>query len=322
MHITRLALGTWVSIAAFTMSTAPAAWGQNYPVKPIRILTSEAGGGNDFIARTLAQGLSPNIGQQVIVDNRSGNYVVGAVAAKAQADGYTLVVFSNVFWYGPLLESNAPYDPLRDFLTVSITGTSPSVLVVTPSLPAKSTKELIALAKAKPGELNYASGTTGTQAHLYAELFKSMAGIDVVRVPFKGSGPALSALIAAQVQMMIVTAASGSPHVQSGRLRGLAVTSLQPSVLFPDMPTIAATLPGYETLSVAGVFVPAKTPRPVINRLNQELVRYMSSSDAKEKFLRSGNEPVSSTPEEFTAVIKADMGKIGKVIKDAGLRVQ
>ena len=301
---------------------AGASSGQSYPTKPIRLLTSTPGGGNDFIARLIAQGISGSLGQQVIVDNRAGNFVVGTIVAKAPPDGYTLVVFSNAFWYGPLLESGAPYDPVKDFLPVTMVTTSPSVLLVNPAVPAKSVKELIALAKAKPGELNYASGTTGTQAHLSGEMLKIMAGVNIVRVPFKGSGSATAALIGGQVQLMIATAASSSPHLQSGRLRGLAVTSAKPSALFPGLPTMAESLPGFEAISMVGVFAPAKTPRAVINRLHQEIVRFVNTAEAKEKLLKSGTETVGSSPEEFAAALKADIARTTKLIKDAGLRTQ
>jgi tripartite-type tricarboxylate transporter receptor subunit TctC len=297
---------------------AYAASAQDYPNKPIRLMTSEPGGGNDFVGRLIAQGISASLGQQVIVDNRSGTYVVGNVVAKAPADGYTLAAYSNAFWYGPVMETGAPYDTLRDFAPVTIATMAPNILLVHPGVPAKSVRELIALAKAKPGELNYGSGVTG----IPGEMFRIMADVNMVRIPFKGSGPAITALISGQVQLMIATAATGAPHYHAGKVRGLAVTSAKPSVLFPGLPPLGESLPGYEATSMVGVFVPAKTPKAVINRLNQEIVRFINTAAAREKLLRSGTEPVGSSPEEFSTALKEDIARIAKLAKDGGLRSQ
>ena len=198
---------------------------------------------------------------------------------------------------------------------------SPSVLVVHPAVAAKSVKELIALARASPGELNYASGPTGVSNHLAAELFKAMAGVNLVRIPYKGGGPAVNALIAGEVQVSFPSAAGVTQHIRSGRLRALAITSAQPSVLFPELPTLAASgLAGYESEGLAGVFAPAKTPAVLINRLNQEIVRCLDRTDVREKFLKAGLETVGSSPQEFGAKIKSEITRLGKVIKDAGIR--
>jgi tripartite-type tricarboxylate transporter receptor subunit TctC len=255
----------------------------------------------------------------VIVENRATT-VSGVIAAKAAPDGYTLLLAANASWLGRFLQ-DMPYDAVRDFAPVSTVSNQPVVLVVHPSLPAKSVKELIALAKSKPGELFYGSSSTATVSHLAGELLKALAAIDIVRVPFKGAGPALIALFGNQVQLTFPTPSVVPQHVKAGRLRALAVSSLQPSPLLPDLPTMAASgLPGYEVVSRAGIFAPAKTPAHIINRLNQEIVRALASADVREKILALGSEPRGSTPEEFRNIIKADMTRMGKVIKDAGMR--
>jgi tripartite-type tricarboxylate transporter receptor subunit TctC len=240
--------------------------------------------------------------------------------SKAPPDGYTLLIDAASFWIGPLLQET-PYDPVKDFAPVTLTDSAPNVLVVNPSLPVKSVKELIALAKARPGELNYGSSSTGSTPHLAAELFNMMAGVKIVRVPFKGSGPAVISLLGGQVQLMFATAGSVAPHVKSGRLRALAVASLQPSALAPGLPTIAASgVPGYEAVAFEGMFAPAKTPVAIIDRLNQEIVRVLNRAEVKERFFNAGVETVGSTPEEFAAAIKSNVAKWGKLIKDAGIR--
>lgn len=300
-----------------------AAFGQNYPVKPVRIVTAEPGGGNDFAARVLAQGLTRSLGQQVIVDNRggAGGAIAAEVAAKAPPDGYTLLLYAGNIWTIPLLRKNVPYDFVADFAPVTWVARSPNTVVVHPSLPVQSVKELIALAKARPGQLNYASGGSGSSTHLSVELFKSMAGVNIVRVPYKGNGPALNDLIAGQVQVMFVTAATVTPHLTSGRLKALAVTSAEPSVLAPGLPTVAASgLPGYDSISIYGLFAPSRTPAAIIRLLNQESAQFLKTAEVKERFFKAGVETVGSSPEEFAAVIKSDMTKMAKVIRDAGIR--
>jgi len=292
----------------------------NHPDKPMRIVTSEVGGGTDFAARLIALCLTGGLGQQVIVDNRPSGVIPAQIVAKAPPDGHTLLVAATAFWLLPLMQ-NLSYDPVREFSPISLMTRSPSVLVVHPAVAAKSVKELIALARASPGELNYASGPTGVSNHLAAELFKAMAGVNLVRIPYKGGGPAVNALIAGEVQVSFPSAAGVTQHIRSGRLRALAITSAQPSVLFPELPTLAASgLPGYESEGLAGVFAPAKTPAVLINRLNQEIVRCLDRTDVREKFLKAGLETVGSSPQEFGAKIKSEITRLGKVIKDAGIR--
>lgn len=304
------------------MTCAGPAFGQNYPVKPVRIVTAEPGGGNDFAARVLAQGLTRSLGQQVLVDNRggAGGAIAAEIAAKAQPDGYTLLLYAGNIWTIPLLRKNVPYDFIRDFAPVTWIARSPNTVVVHPSLPVQSVKDLIALAKARPGQLNYGSGGSGSSTHLSVELFKAMAGVNIVRVPYKGNAPALNDLIAGQVQVMFVTAATVTPHLASGRLKALAVTSAGPSVLAPGLPTVAASgLPGYESISIYGLFAPSRTPAAIVRLINQESAQFLKTAEVKERFFKVGVETVGSSPEEFAAVIKSDMTKMAKVIKDAGI---
>jgi len=295
--------------------------GQGYPTKIIRIVTSAPGGGSDVLSRLIAPGLTESLGQQVIVDNRGS--IAPEIVAKAPPDGYTLLVSGSPLWVLPLLRANTPWDAVKDFAPITLAVSSPSILVVHPSLPVKSVKELIALAKARPGELNYASGTPGATPHLAAELFKVMAGVNMVRVGYKGTGPGILGVMSGQVELMFPNAGSAMPHVRSGRLRALAVCNAQPSALVPGLPTVAAAgLPGYETSSPQAVLAPAKTPVTLVNRLHQEIVRVLNRADVKERLFNSGGEAVGSSPERFAATIKSDIVRMGKLIKDAGIRVE
>ena len=293
--------------------------GQTYPSKPVRIVTAGVGGGNDVISRVMASGLSGPLGQQVLVDNRPTR-VLPDVVAKSPPDGYTLMLFSGGLWLLPFM-ANVNYDPVKDFAPITLVARSPLVVVVHPSLPVKSIKELIALAKARPGQLNFSTGGSGSSSHLAPELFKHMTGVNMVRIPYKSGSAELNDLLGGQVQLSFGTAGTVAPHVKSGRLRALAVTSPRPSALFPGFPTVAASgLSGYEFGSIYGMFTPAKTPEAVIRRVHQESARFLNTTDAKEKLLSTGVEAVGSSPEEFAAVIKSEMARMGKVIKDAGIR--
>ena len=298
--------------------------GQAYPTKPIRLLVSAPGGGTDVLARIITPGLSENLGQQVVVDNRGSSVQVDAVY-KSWPDGYSLMMigtFPN--WIITLLRNN-PNDRSisRDFSPISIVGRVPQVLVVNPSVPAKSVKELVALAKAKPGSLNYASSSPGGTNSLAGELFKVLAGVNIVAIPYKGTGAGIVGLLGNEVQMMIPAASAVVPLVKSGKLRALAVTSAQPSEFFPGLPTMAASgLPGYEMEQTLGMFAPRKTPVAIISRLNQAIVRVVSQADVKAKFFSSGSEAVGSSPAELAAKVKAEMVRWGKVIKDAGIRAE
>lgn len=298
---------------------AGTAFGETYPDKPIRMLSSTAGGATDFAARIVAQGLSTSLGEQVVVDNRPA-IVSNEIASKAPSDGYTLLVAGGALWITPLLQ-RVSYDPVKDFSPITFTGRSPAVLLVNPSLAVKSVGDLIALAKAKPGTLNFGTGATGGPPHLAGELFKIMAGVNVVRVPYKGGAPAIAALLSSEVQMMFGTASSvPAGLVKSGKLKALAVTSLKPSSLFPNLPTMSDSgLPGYEVVSLDAVLAPAHTSSAIVERLHREIVRIINSQDVKQKLFDSGIEVVGTSPAETARYIHSDMTKWSKVIKDAGI---
>ena len=310
----------WPFVVALALTAAATAQAQSFPAKPIRIITSGVGGAGDVASRLVAQGIAPALGQQVIVDNRASGPIPVEVTLKSPADGYTLMLYGSTVWLGPYLRANAP-DPLRDFAPISLAAAAPNILVVHPSLPVKNVKEFVALARARPGALNYGTTGIGSSPHLAAELFQAMAGVQFVRISYKGAGAALTDLIGGQIQLSFATASSVSPHLKTGRLRALGVSSARESILLPGLTTIAAAgLPGYESSSLQGVFAPAGVPAPILQKLSQEIMRYLHSSDAREKFLAVGVEVVGSTPEQFTAAMKTEMSRMGKVIRDAGIR--
>jgi tripartite-type tricarboxylate transporter receptor subunit TctC len=300
-----------------TVLGAGPAFAQNYPGKPIRIVTSPAGGGNDLPARLIARALSGPLGQQLIVDNRP-TVLIADIVAKAAPDGYTLLVTGSAHWIGPLVEKTS-YDPIKDFATITLVDRSPSVLVVHPSMPLKSIRQLIALAKAKPGELNFSVGGPGTSNFIGAIMFNHMAGVNIVRIPYKGTGPALAAVMSGEVHAMFGSAGGSTPHVKSGRLRALAVGSTQPSALFPGLPTIAASgLPDFVSEALHAMFAPAGTPQAVVARLNQEVTRYLQSAEARDVFLKMGVEVAPGSPDELTAFMKSDIARTDKALKAAG----
>jgi tripartite-type tricarboxylate transporter receptor subunit TctC len=284
------------------------------------MVASAPGGSPDFQARVIAPALSASLSQQVIIDNRSSGVIPGEIVSKAPSDGYTLLFASNLLWIGTLMQKT-PYDAVRDFMPISLTTKQPNVVIVHPSLPVQSIKQLVALAKAKPGALNYASTGTGSPNHLGPELFKAMAGVNIVRVNYKAAATALSALLGGEVQVMFTTTTLVVPHIKSGRLRALAVTSTEPSALLPGLPTVAAAgLAGYQSESMYGLLAPPKTARAIIARLNQEIVQVLTRAEVKEKFHNAGVEVVGSSPDEFATLIKSDLSRLGKVIQDAGIR--
>ena len=288
-------------------------------MKPLRIVTSEAGGGNDVPARIVAQGLTLALGQQVVIENRPSGVVPAEIVAKAAPNGYTLLFYNNALWTAPLIQAT-PYDMLRDFTPVSAVARAVNVLTVNSALPAKSVADLIALAKTTPGGLNYGSSGTGASNHLAAEIFRTMAQIDIVRVNYKGAGPALTALIAGELQLMFPSAGAATPHVRAGRVKALAVTSAAPSALFPGLPAIAATLPGYESLAIYGLFAPAGTPPAIIVRLNTVVAQFLARADIQERFAAAGMDAAASTPGQLSASVQAEVARIGKVIRAAGIR--
>ncbi len=308
----------WLA-TTLTISGACCVSAEDYPAKPLRIVTSEAGGGNDVPARIVAQGLTLALGQQVVIENRPSGVVPAEIVAKAAPNGYTLLFYNNALWTAPLIQAT-PYDVLRDFTPVTAVARAVNVLVVNPALPVKSVADLVALAKAKPGGLNYGSSGTGASNHLAAEMFRTMAQIDIVRVNYKGAGPALTALIAGELQLMFPTAGAVTPHVRAGRVKALAVTSAVPTALFPGVPAMSATLAGYESLAIYGLFAPAGTPRAIVGKLNSAIVRFLERPDIREKFTDAGMDAMASTPEQLGASVKAEVSRVGKVIRDAGIR--
>ena len=303
------------ALSALAVNTVCA---QNFPNRPIRVVTAEPGSGPDLVARMLARALPNTLGQQIIVENQAGaNGILAAGnVAKAVPDGHTLLIYSAALWTFPLLQK-APYDPVRDFAPIAIAASSPSLIVVHPSLPVNSVRELISLAKAKPGQLAYASGGIGAANHLAAELFKSMAGVDILRVGYKGGADAQADLVAGRVQLTFASGAIVMPLIKARRLKALAVTSAQPSPLFPGLATADATgLKGYESVSRFNVFAPAKTPDAIVSRLNQEIVRALNLADVKSRLFETGIEVVASSPEQLVSVITSDTARLSKVIQN------
>lgn len=308
-------------VAGILMSALGTVSAQTFPTKLIRIVTTTAGSNNDLVARLLAQGLAANLGQQVVVDNRGGGTLPIELVVKAAPDGHNLLLNGSTLWLLPYMRDSVPWDPLRDFLPITLAASSPAILVVHPSLPVKSVKDLIVLARARPGQLNYGSGGSGSATHLSAELFKAMAGVNIVGILYKGIAPALTALIAGEVQVSFATSASAVPLVSAGRLKALAVTSAQPFPLFPDLATVAASgLPGYESATLSGILAPAGTPAGIIELLNHEIVRVLNRPDVKERLANSGAIVVGGSPDQLSGVMKSEMARMGKIIKAAGIR--
>lgn len=315
----RIALAAALGIAAITPAAA-----QNYPARAVRIIAPfPAGGSSDLVARILAQKLTELNGQQFIVDNRpgAGGTLGTELGAKAPADGYTLTVGNvaptavNVSLFKKL-----PYDPVTDFAPIALSATGTTVLVVHPSLPVRTTKELIALAKAKPGQLNYGSGGSGTPAHLTGELFRYMAKVNIVHVPYKGTGQSVNDLIAGHIQFIFASMPVALPQVKSGRLRGIAVTSEKRSTLAPELPTVAETIPGFQFDSWWGLVAPAKTPNDIITKLNGQLLQIVKQPEVKERFAALGLEPRGTSPQEYAAFIKSEIDKVARIAKAIGLQ--
>jgi len=301
--------------------------GQAYPQRPIRAIVPIApGGGTDTTGRLVMTRLSERLGQQIVVDNRAGGGgTIGAsIAAKAQPDGYTFL-FGSISTHGvnPALFKKLPYDHIKDFAPVALIGKVPNVLVVHPSLPVKSVSDLINYAKANPGKINYGSAGLGSPPHLSMELLKSMAAINIVHVPYKGAGPALADLLGGQVQVMCTSLAGQLPYIKAGRVRALAVTTAKRSAQVPDVPTmIEAGVPGYEVTIWYAVFFPAGVPKPIITRLNTELVTLLNTYEMKERMAQIGVDPAPSTPVELAAFVKAETAKWTKVVHDAGVKLE
>ena len=318
--------GAAVLAGLLGLSAGPAQ-AQDYPTKPVRFVVPFAPGGTtDVLARLLGEKLSASLGQQFVIDNQAGagGNIGTAQVAKAEPDGYTILM-------GPVgthainqsIYPRLPFDPIKDFAPVTLVATVPNVLVVNPEVPANSVAELIALAKEKPGELNFASSGNGSSIHLSGELFKAMTGVDIVHVPYKGSGPAVVDLLGGQVQMMFDNLPSSAPQIKAGKLRPLGVTSKERSPTLPDVPTIAeAGVPGYEALSWFGVLVPAGTPDAIVAKLQNEIAKALADPAMRERFAELGAVPVGGSPAEFAELITAETAKWAKVVQDAGIKLE
>lgn len=320
----KLLVGRICALALAVMSAA--AFAQPYPSKPIKmILPFPAGGPTDIVARAMSQGLIDAFGQNVVIDNRpGGGGVIGAtLAAKSPADGYTILLGGiTTFGVAPSVHKNLPFDSIKDFAPITLATRQPILLMMHPSLPVKSLREFIALAKAKPGQVNYASSGPGGSGHMAGELFKLVAGVNLEHIPYKGAPPALNDLIAGQVQVMFGTILAAAPHVRSGRIRAIAVSGVQRTNALPEVPTFAqAGLPGYDASSWNGFLVPAGTPRAIVDKLNAEFVRILKTPNVLERLAGDGAEAAPTTPEEFAAFIKSEIAKWAKVVQAAHIRI-
>jgi tripartite-type tricarboxylate transporter receptor subunit TctC len=297
---------------------------QSYPSKPIRVIVGQApGGATDIVSRALAQKLTDGLGQTVVIDNRSGaaGSIGSAIAASAPPDGYTALIISSTYTINPSLYKKLPFDPVRDLHPVTLIASSPFLLMVHPSIAAKTPRELIALAKTR--KLTFASGGIGSSGHLAAELFSSMAGIELTHVPYKGAGPALIDTLGGQVNLIMSSIVSGMPYAKAGRLRALAITTRTRSPALPELPTISeSALPGYDFSSWYGLMVPAGTPQPVIGRLHDETVKALKLPDLQQRLASEGCDAVGSTPEQLAAYIKTEMARWAKVVKASGMQAE
>lgn len=311
---------------ALAITSVAEAHAQAFPARPVRfIVPYGTGGGADAMARLIAPRLSEYLGQSVIVDNRggAGGNIGSEQGAKAAPNGYTLLMGAAALAINVSLYGKLPFDPVRDLVPVSLLAMSPNIVVVHPSLPVRSIKELIALAKTKPGQINYASGGSGTTPHLATELLKVVANIDLAHVPYKSAGPSVVALLSGEVSLSLLPGLTVLPQVRAGRLRALAITSLKRSPALPDLPTVAESgLPGFEASQWYGVLVPAGTPRPIVARLNSELVKVIRLPELTERIVNEASIPIGSTPEEFSAWLKSEIAKWAKIVKFSGARVE
>ena len=317
-RLDRCALGIMLIVALPVLA-------QSYPVKPIRlVLPYPPGGGTDVIARPLAQKLTEQLGQQVIVDNRggAGGNIGMEFVAKSPADGYTLLfALTAQYAVNPSLYPKLPYDPVRDYAPISLLANAPYLLVVHPALPAKSVAELVALVKARPGQLSYSSSGNGSGAHLAGEMLRSLARVEIVHVPYKGAGPAMPDLIAGQVQLSFITYTAAGPHIKTGRLRALGVTTAKRSPTLPDLPAIGETVAGYDSAVWYGFAAPAGTPLEIVSKLNAEVLRVLAAPDFRSRITLEAVSPIGSTPEEFGSFMKSEIVRWAKVVKDSGAKV-
>jgi tripartite-type tricarboxylate transporter receptor subunit TctC len=313
-------------VLGLALALALDAAAQTYPTKPIRLIVPfPPGGSADILARAIGQKAGEGLGQSLVIENRPGaGTAIGAEAlAKSPPDGYAIMIGTvSSHAINPAVNPKLPFDPVKDFTPVSLVASIPFAMVVHPSVPAKTVQEFIALARAKPGTLNYSSAGNGTSNHLAGELLKSMARIDIVHIPYKGSAPALNDLIAGQVLLMFDLVLTAAPHVKSGAVRGLAVTGAQRSAVLPELPTVAESgLPYYEVSAWFGIFAPAGVPRPVVERLNAEFVKALRDPDLRQRLASQGAEPLTSTPAEFSAYLRSEIDKWAQVVRAAGMKV-
>jgi tripartite-type tricarboxylate transporter receptor subunit TctC len=313
-----------VLCAALLSACANAALAQTYPVKPVRVVVaSSAGGGTDIVARIIAPELSKRLGQQVVIDNRpgAGNMIGIEIAAKSPPDGYTLLMGVSTLAINSALYKKVPYDPVKDFAPITQVISSASLIVVHPSVPVKTVKELLAFARARPGQMNYASAGTGTYPHMTMELFLSMGKLKMVHIPYKGTGPAMIDMLAGHTSVMAATILTGMPQIRAGRLRPLGISSAARSAVVPEIPTIAeAGLPGFESVQWYGLLAPAQTPKEIVTRLHAEMTRILQQPDIKERFAGDGADPVGNTPEQFARYIQTELVKWAKVAREAGIK--
>lgn len=319
----RFALAVLVSVNAAYAGDAAGPSAANYPSRPVRFIApTSPGGANDVLARLLAVRMTANWGQQVVVDVRpgAGGIVGSELAARAAPDGHTLLIVANGYALNPLLYAKLPYDTLKELDRVSLFALAPLVLVVHPSLPAQSLQDLIALLKAKPGQLNYASSGAGSGGWLSAQLFLRMTGLDMTHVPYKGAGQATAAVVSGEVQLLFTSPIPATPHVKSGRLRALAVTSPKRVATMESVPAISEVLPGYEVQNFFGVLVTGGTPRPLVEKLHQEVARITALPEVKSQLGTLGFEVVDYGPAQFTAYVRSEMAKWSKVFNEMGIK--
>ena len=321
---TFIRFGSCAVAAIVACVVAGGAYPQGYPAKPLRMVVPFApGGGTDVIARYLAAGMSESMGRQVVVDNRGGanGIIAFELGAKADPDGHTLILITAGFTINATLYPKLPYDSRRDFAGVTQLASGPGIVVVHPSLPARSVKELVGFAKSRPGQIIYMSAGVGSPSHLAVELLKTMTGINMIHVPYKGVAPGIADLIAGQVQVSIPTILAALMHAKTGRLRALATTGANRAPAAPELPTmVEAGFPGYEAANWFGFVVPARTPAAIIAKVNQDVVRALNVPDVREKMLAQGMEPVSKTPEAFSKYIQSEIAKWAGVVKTSGAK--
>lgn len=318
----------WLLCAAslLMVETTRAAQSQAFPVRPVRFIVGQApGGATDLVARSVARKISETLGQSIVVENRTGaaGSIAAAFVAKSPNDGYTALIVSSSYSINPSLYADLPFDPVTDFAPVALIAEAPFLLVVHPAMPVRSVQQLVALAKAKPGALNFASGGNGSSGHLAGELFKRLTSVKMTHIPYKGAGPALVDVITGQVELTFASVLSSLPHIRSGRLKALGVTSSKRSEALPDLPTIAESgVKGYATSTWYGTLLPAGAPRPVTQRLNEEIRSALRATEVRERFMRDGAVPADTTPEQFRAHLVSEIAKWRAVVRDANVRVE